>query len=516
MTGGLNNQAMTADKQQSPRSPTGSFSQSYANAFVYPGAASPKSVQQSPGKHPHGPRTQSGDSSSDYPSMPPQSPLKAVDPRDRPGSSRTRVTQPLPSVPTAPDMNVQSDSRARTEVEALVNRPQTPETSSQETAVAPYRSPEPVYDPPEDNPPGYVPGVIEGHFGGSDDGIQMQTPPAAGSSPVADGKFDVSQWQANVGQDDGYQEVDNQQPERPQIGPGMMPRCVEEKIHDHPAHRITNLRIPEYTSRKTHGMQPSTSNLLSPKLAPADSNASPATKDQSSLPAIQPQPTGGSLHLEHVRSLKDVQNSLPGESEGYMDWYFCWRCSGWFKVLMGAASIEDGHLRGSDLEWDIKTENNSPGASPNFDAIRGRGFLRDIEHSRMTPSGETHVHFHEIFSSSVEPIAHTLERVDQGLEVDSFPHKGLESEIKPEWYERVASVMVARLFLCCTTSASIYVGPGPVPGQIPSALLRAFITEKMGDLGPVAPGDKGPEELVIDAIQLLITSVRFPSFMFSS
>ena len=495
---------MTADNPQSPRSHTGSFSQAYTSAFVYPGTASPA-------KQPHGPRAQSGDSAS---------PPMVSDPRDRPGSSRTRFDTPLPPVPTATASETTPLRLPNVNVGFSEQRPSTPEYSSQETAVAPYRSPEPVYDPPNDDPPGYVPGVVEEHYDGSDDGFRIKTPPPGGSSPVirSDSKFDVTQWQANVGQDDTWQGLNNQAPERPQIGPGLMPRCVEERIHEHPVQRISNLRLPPI---KAQGSSPSTSNLLSPKptgtadgtvtgtptlaATQAQSHPAPATPT-SAATQLQSQQTGGSFHLEHVRSLKDVQDSLPGGSERYMEWYFCWRCAIWFKIQLGTASISNGELRGSPLDWDVPSSADVPESSEIFDSHRGRGRLRDIEQSRLTPnSGETHRHFHELRSSLTEPTARTLERVDEGLEVDSFPHKELESEIKPSWYARATPSHSARLFVCCSSSASVLVDAGPVAGQIPPELMRAFVSEKHSNPAPGATGPKVAQEGVREAIQLLIT-----------
>lgn len=478
---------MTADKPQSPRSPTGSFSQAYTSAFVYPGTTSPA-------KPTHGPRTQSTDSSS---------PSTVADPRDRPGSSRTKFTAPLPAVSTSPVNHqaplLQSSVNA-TEVE---QRPLTPPQSSQETAIAPYRSPEPVYDPPSDDPPGYVPAVVEEHYEGSDDDFQIKTPPAAGSSPIIerDKKFDVSRWQADIGQDHSYQGIEDQQPERPQIGPGSMPRRVEDKIHDHPLMRISSLRVPP---RKAPVSQSSPSNPLSPKLTGTDDITAPTTTDSTSA-RVQPQQTGGSTHLEHIRTLKDVQESLPGGADGYMEWYYCWRCSAWYKVTLGNATILDGEVKGTALDWDVPSPDGPADVSAGFDPHRGRSRLLDIESSRLTPLVETHIHFHELRSSPTEPLAKTLERVDDGLEVDSFPHKELESEVKPSWYQRPTPLRSARLFACCSSSASVLVGAGPVGGQIPPELMRVFVTEKQSNPGPGVTTEKEAKEGVREAIQLLIT-----------
>lgn len=478
---------MTADKPQPPRSPTGSFSQAYTSAFVYPGTTSSA-------KSTHGPRTQSTDSTS---------PPKAVDPRDRPGSSRTKFTAPLPPIYTSP-MTEQAPTR-QPSVNATESgdRPQTPQQSSQETAVAPYRSPEPVYDPPSDDPPGYVPAVVEELYEGSDDDFQIKTPPAAGSSPIIerDKKFDVTRWQANVGQDHSYQGIEDQQPERPQIGPGLMPRSVEDRIHDHPLMRITHLRVPP---RKAPVSQTSPSNPLSPKLTGSGDNTVPTTPD-SAAAGLQPQQTGGSTHLEHIRTLQDVQESLPGGADGYMEWYYCWRCSAWYKVTLGTATIMDGEVKGSALDWDVPSSRDSTDLSAVFDPHRGRSRLLNIESSRLMPLVETHIHFHELRSSLTEPTAKTLERVDDGLEVNSFPHKELESEVSPSWYQRATPLRSCRLFACCSSSASVLVGAGPVGGQIPPDLMREFVYQKQSNPGPGVTTEKEAKEGVREAIQLLIT-----------
>jgi hypothetical protein len=171
---------------------------------------------------------------------------------------------------------------------------------------------------------------------------------------------------------------------------------------------------------------------------------------------------------------------------------------------LGTASIVDGEVKGSALDWDVPSSGDPADPSAVFNSFRGRSRLLDIEFSRTTPPVESHIHFHELRSSLTEPSAKTLERVDEGLEVDSFPHKELESEIKPSWYERVTPLRSARLFLCCSSSASVLVGAGPVAGQIPSELMRVFVAEKQSNPGPGVIGVKGAKEGVREAIQLLI------------
>lgn len=491
-------QTMTADKQQSPRSPTGSFSSSYANAFVYPGVRSPKSPQEAPAKHPHGPRTQSTDSTSSAHPVPPLSPSQP-DPRDRPGSSRTKFTSQPPPQSSSPVRDNGASPKPSSSQDASADRARTPEPGPLDSAVPPYRSPEPVYDPPEEHPPGYVPGVIEEHPLLSDDDFMIKTPPARSSSPAVarDVRFDVSQWQAELGPDNGYQSMETDQPERPQLGPGVMPRRLAEKIHEHSLFRLSELKIP---SRKTHTSHPSTSNLLSPNPTgtPAASGAS-ATLPTSPVP-MQAQTTG-TFDLDHIHTLQDVEAALPGGAEGYRDWYFCWQCSLWFRVTFGRASISDGKLQGSSLDWDTPPAAEAFGDDAEVDRMRGEAFLRDIEQSRITPrTSEAHIHFHEMRSSDVEIKERPLNRVEK--EIDAFQHNIPGMEVHSDWLGRPSPNPSVRLFLCCGSLASVTVDAGPVFGQIPAALLKAFVQEKISN--PTV-GVQNPKEGVKEAVQLLIT-----------
>lgn len=484
---------MTADKQQSPRSPTGSFSNSYAHAFVYPGVRSPKSPQHAPTKHPHGPRAQSTESSSSAHHAPALSPSKP-DPRDRPGSSRTKFTSELPPLFTSPSQSSSALPVTSVVENAGVDSKTTIAPEPADSADPPYRSPEPVYDPPEEHPPGYVPGVIEEHSLGSDDDFQIKTPPAQPSSPTVarDVKFDVSQWKADVGQGNGYQAMETEQPERPQLGPGMMPRRLAEKIHEHPLYRLSDLRIP---LPKTHASHPSASNLLSP----TPTGESSAVLPTSPAP-VQPQTTGA-LDLNRIHSKAEVEASLPGGAEGYRDWYFCWQCSCWFRVTFGRASIADGKLQGSNLDWDIPPAGDATNVDARVDPIRGRGFLRDIEQSRITPrTSEAHIHFHEMRSSAVEPADGPLDRVEKA--VDSFQHRIPGMEVQSSWLEHPSPRPSARLYLCCGSLASVTVDAGPVAGLLPAALLKAFVQEKVGN---PPPGIQNPKEGVKEALRLLVT-----------
>lgn len=496
---------MTADKDQTPRSPTsGSFSSSYASAFVYPGVGSPKAVQQSPKKHPHGPRTRSGESSSSVP-IPQTSPISPsdLDPRDKAGSSRTKFSTVLPKLATSPT-KAETDS-GLTFLNDTFSSPK--DAALHQPPEAPYRSPEPVYEPPEEHPPGYVPGVIEEHPG-SDDGIDSKTSPL-NSSPPQDVRFDVSNWQREVRPNVPTDvNVDDQDPERPQLGPGSMPRRVNEQIHEHNLYRLTDIKLP---SKKTHGSQPSAAGLMSPKPTPADGTLpKPDSAGPTSPTSVQPQSTG-SIDEKHIRTLAEVKDALPGGADGIDQWYFCWQCCVWYRVSMSRIGLVDGTLRGATLDWDsvhaIKQAGAPASSYSNDSAVdphRGKAFLRDVEQSRKTPSSlESHIHFHELRSSRVEPSSDRLERVDVREEFNRFNHllPGMESDIRPNWYQHAASDPHARLFLCCGTQASILVDAGPVAGQIPAGLMRSFTHERQHN--PIAGED--PKKGVKEAIELLIT-----------
>jgi len=520
---------MSGDVPKSPQSPaklTGmdikAAPQAVTSANAQPSSKSPESTPIP--THLHGPRSQTQD--------PTTLPPIAMDPRDRPGSSRTKiVTLPptgtgdiAPSIsPAAPaQRSPSSPSRAKT-----YPLPTSSSTAEAEPSLPPYRSPEPVYDPPEEHPEGFVPGVLEEHDGDDFSSPPPDTPPPASgyASPTNDNvDVDVSRWQKDI--QPGYEvpaEMNRvSEPDRPQLGPGMTTKRVLDKIHEHPLVKVSSIIIPP---RRQHGSQPSISNV--PQSSWGSDKKSPNTPARPlSATPLSPAVTGsdpaplsvqttGTLDYDHIRTEHDVRAALPGGADGNQYWYFCWQCCLWFNIRNGEdwVSVKDGKIHVTDpitggtvaceSEWDIPPE--SADGDTAFNPIRGEAYLRDFESARgSVSSAEGFRHLHEIQSARTVPAAQTLERVDAGEEVLKFPHTIPGMDVDPAWLHRPEPGNIARLYLSCGTKHYIGAEAGPIAGQLPPALVKAFIQEKNANPNVGAT----PNQSMIQALQLLMTYVQ--------
>jgi hypothetical protein len=504
---------MSGDPSNPPLSPVSvsgstnaSASQQLASPTAQPSLKSPKTNPTL--NHPQGPRSQSLD--------PTTHPI-TVDPRDRPGSSRTKVvtlpptSDPLPPTPTATQVTPTSPTRAKT-----FPLPATTSNVEAESSLPPYRSPEPVYEPPEEHPEGFVPGVVEEH--GEDFSTPPRsTPPASGyASPVV-GNADlaISRWQADLG-GGGYHNTDDIQIIKnydqefesrlgPQLGPGNTARRVLEQIHQHRLVKLSGITIP-------------------PRKAVTVVDKSPtATTRPLSVNPMSPTPTGsgptssssqpnGTLDYDHIRTAEDVDEALPGGLKERDAWYFCWKCCQWWKIDVGDESrlwVKDGKVRtrqtdsiqDQDLEWDVAPQEDDP--HTDFDGKRGEQLLRGIENRLGYQHTIINRHFHEIRAIGDDPSEKTLERIDLGEDAVRFPHTIPGMEVDPKWFERSRNDTLTKLFLSCGTREFIRCETGPVAGQIPPALLKAFIQEKQANPNVGASSD----ESVTQALQLLMTYV---------
>jgi hypothetical protein len=483
-----------------------------------------KSPESTPNPtHLHGPRSQTHD--------PTTLPPTAVDPRDRPGSSRTKIVTLPPtdtgdiawSTPSAPPTQRTPSSPTRAKTYPL---PPTNTNIEIEFSLPPYRSPEPVYDPPEEHPEGFVPGVLEAHEGDDFSSPPPDTPPpASGFASPAHGNadIDVSRWQKDI--QPGYEASAEMnrvpEPEGPQLGPGMTTKRVLDKIHEHPLVKLSSITIPP---RKQHGSHPSVTNIPQTAWGSAKKSPNTPTRPLSATP-VSPSVTGsesapisvqhtGTLDYDHIRTKRDVEEALPGGPDGYQDWYFCWQCCQWFNIQSGKdwVSVRDGKIYTPDLstggtvpsalEWDVSFE--STDGDKAFNPIRGQAFLRDFELARESASSaDGFRHFHELRSAPTIPTAQTLERVDAGEDVLKFPHTIPGMDVDPRWLHRPEPGTIARLFVSCSTKHYIGVEAGPVAGQLPPELVRAFIQEKTSNPNPGAL----PVQSIIQALQLLLTYV---------
>jgi hypothetical protein len=245
---------------------------------------------------------------------------------------------------------------------------------------------------------------------------------------------------------------------------------------------------------------------------------SPATTGSGPSSATS-QPTG-TLDYDHIRTEGDVHAALPG---GVMDpgsstdhrdeWYFCWKCCYWYKIDIGGhdeLNVDDGKVSADEIHFphdDVLTWDSAPREDEletKFDPIHGENYLRDIENARTHRKASARTHYHEVIGVGVEPSAQTLQRVDLGEDAVKFPHTIPGMDVDPIWLEKKNTPGPTRLFLSCGTGSYIRCESGPVAGQIPSALLKAFIQEKRSNpnIGVT------PTESVTQALQLLLTYVH--------
>jgi hypothetical protein len=500
---------MSGDQSDPPLSPgpvsgstSASVSQQSASATAEPSLKSPK-ANPTLINHPQGPRSQSLD--------PTTHPI-AVDPRDRPGSSRTKVvTLPppidaLPPTPSAAQHTPTSPTRAKT-----FPLPATTSNVEAESSLPPYRSPEPVYEPTEEHPEGFVPGVVEEH--GEDFSTPPRsTPPASGyASPVVgNADLDISRWQADLG--DGYDASDaiqmgenSEEHLGPQLGPGNTARRVLDHIHQHRLMRLSEITIPSRKVVSAVDKSPTA------KTRPLSVNIMSPTPTGSGPTSASSQPNG-TLDFDHIRTAEDVDGALPGGLKERDSWYFCWKCCQWWKIDIGDESrlwVKDGKVRtretdsiqDHDLEWDVAPQEDDP--HTDFDGKRGEQILRGIENGLGYQHTIINRHYHEIRAMGDDPSAKTLDRIDLGEDAVRFPHTIPGMEVDPKWFERSRNDTLTKLFLSCGTREFIRCETGPVAGQIPPALLKAFIQEKQANPNVGASSD----ESVTQALQLLMTCV---------
>jgi hypothetical protein len=226
---------------------------------------------------------------------------------------------------------------------------------------------------------------------------------------------------------------------------------------------------------------------------------SPTTTGTVAAP-LTAQPTG-TLDLDHIRTIRDVEESLPGGKDNYRKWYYCWQCAVWYKVTAGHSTIEDSRIKGRNHEWD-KIYNPIDPFGDAFSSIRGQGHMRDINNAReVSTNGSRPAHYHEVRSSAFKPLVKRLERVEMGEELNKFPHTIPGIGPDPNLFIREAPGRHSRCFLDCTSSKSVSIDVGPVPGQIPARLLHEFNKEKAANPNVGA----GAQESVHQAIQMLLT-----------
>ena len=502
---------MSGDQPNPPRLPESTSESGGASSFeqLAGTAALPrlKSPRTNPSlNHPQGPRSQSLDPTTTH---------TPVDPRDRPGSSRTKVV----TLPSNDDTSLASPTAQRTPTSPTRAKtlPTTTTNIEAESSLPPYRSPEPVYEAPEEHPEGFIPGVVREHAADDFSTPPRSTPPASGYASPAEGNgdIDVSRWQADV--KPGYDGPESAEMETipddigPQLGPGMSARRALDHIHPHRLMRVSDISIPPRKATVATNTNQSPGVNQSPK----------ATTRAPSLNPLSPTPTGsepssassqptGTLDYDHIRTEQDVSRALPGGIGGRDDWYYCWKCCVWQKVEIGGPDrlyASDGKICTAATDTTQDSNGNSRMAPDDVSKVSifpvevAERRLRDLEKAPEFGDASTRRHFHEPVTIIDTPSAATLERIDIGDDAVRFPHTIPGMEVDPNWLQRDRKHNPTRLYLSCGTKEFIRSESGPVPGQIPSALMKAFIQGKRANPNVGA----SPPESVTQALQLLST-----------
>ena len=139
-----------------------------------------------------------------------------------------------------------------------------------------YRSPEPVDDDPMD-PHSDIQGLISEH---------PNDIPSTWMDDADD--YEPSKWD-----DEGFG-MDVNDDEKPQIGPGVLPRRWVQMAHPHD---LVQPRIRDIT-----------------KVAPTD---------------------------DPVHTIEDVWEACPGGLESHHEWFFCTTCGGWLRIVPGQSPLPD-------------------------------------------------------------------------------------------------------------------------------------------------------------------------------
>lgn len=333
-----------------------------------------------------------------------------------------------------------------------------PETGLPE---APYRPPEAVIDPPEDDPPPYTPGIVSEHIGEGDD---MEV----------DAKFtakDFNAWQSSLESYD-QMEIDQStsQSSMPQLGPGVLPRRWLAIAHEHELVRPYIEALPP-PSKKIHSQthaQVAAGQVSSP--SPPSQKPTPAFA--SNNPFAQESP--------HIATLEDVIQALPGDGNDPEHWYFCSTCWGWLKIKAGHG-LPPG-LQSME-EWEASVIEQK--AYPDIESFeKAREQRRDewsrligIQNSRLVAPQEHH-HFHQFNTLLPSSKLSRIDRVEAEEHMNVFPHITVGLDPEESWESFNLPHSPSRLFLSDSSDVWISVDEGLVPGQLPVGLVNAFTAEK--------------------------------------
>lgn len=431
-------------------------------------------------------------------SLPPLSP--SSDKRDSPGS-RTRyytprstqstLTDPISKSPFSSSSILRPDSTPLIDLGETTDSSALPATTGGDTEMdtphAPYREPEAVIEPNDDAPPGYV--IAEHPV--SDDG--MQGLPEVPTSLDYNHPIDISSWQTSQQNQYEPMDLDNafDAPEKPRIGPGVLPRRLLELVHEHPLFQPSIRSLPQPGSRRSH--TPTLSTGEAPKSPPLA--AGPGSASTTSMTAMQAAGPA-SAEYDRVATEEDVWKACPGGVKKHHEWYFCPRCWGWLRIVV--AKGDD--LVSSMEEWELLTEQTSDIDHRRATRYQEWSRYNDIKTFRMMNTASFH-HFHR-FDHLVSPTSlETIPRIDVEDEANAFPHLVFGMDQPDSWSKTTPPFSSPRLYVDSGSDLAIFVDGGPYPGQLPVALVNDFTSEKMGNPRPGANGATS----VKDAWNLIIT-----------
>ncbi|WWC61766.1 uncharacterized protein I303_104351 [Kwoniella dejecticola CBS 10117] len=523
---------------KSPRSPIRSHAQSHqadqpfkSHTLLNP--TSPSSSAHKPHSRPAGPRS------------PEHLKSPRSETRDHPGSSRTRYrTVPIPVDPSS-DLQSTHDipqNQPHSKPQPLSFSP-SKISREEELPHAPYRPPEAVIEPPEEHPPGYTPGIVAEHIGSDDD---MAPPPHSPSvllqsseSTLDDEKrsADVNNWQADVKSYD----MDVDSPDlldlpRPQSGPGILPRRLLMLLHEHGLVQPQITELPPPYNKKPQS-QPQTQTQASPSSQTAWNGSNRTLTAPSSRPASvasssgmpgppSPSPSTASApslpDVEHLSTLDDVWEALPGGKDNRHQWYFCTTCWGWLKITTGVcADLEKRYMEG----WQSVSCVDKEGHRQTYAeyAAEWQKYNEATQGADMSEINQYH-HFHEFTKSTDTLLLETrtnesigeeeeeenrIERVMMKDEMNVFPHItfGMEDE-DPNLLSFKKTPTPSKLFISSSSDLWVQVHRGPAAGQIPTGLVHRFTSEKMSNPTMGTNGTQG----VSDAWNLLATLLANPLF----
>ena len=427
------------------------------------------------------------------PRSPEASRTAILNPRDQPGSSRTNyygVRSAHPTRPVAPIQDLDEPPDIYDPIPAIDSDTM---TADMNTPHAPYRPPEAVIEAPEELPPGHVAGIIAEHLI-SDDEMPLNSSLFA-SKPSPDA------WQANL-QKYGMMDLDDAgvPPERPQVGPGLLPRRWLQLAHKHDIFQPIISDLPATPSRKSHTQFASMSDSpLSQTTKPTDAGS--ISTSPSSMPRSV---TSASLaDYEHISTIDDVWNACPGGKALHQEWYFCPSCWGWLRIVAGRGDLPPLATMEEWEEIDRVKGSFDAADRRRHERLREWSRFNDLKTSRMMAQ-DWHHHLHE-FTSLLEPSEQTrIDRIPVDDDINAFPH--MTAGIEPEdasWTTFTLPSDPPRLYVSCSSDLWMLVDTGPVPGQLPVGLVNAFVTEKMTNPGPSMDG----RQSVSDAWTLVATSV---------